>query len=89
LKSEVTKQEKSIAPQREYFEAMINQLRKKMETVVARAKEQDVKIQDVSDRTHLTKPSRTCRAAIGTANRSDAYGRQRRQTCWSSRSRVR
>jgi uncharacterized coiled-coil protein SlyX len=56
LKSEVTKQEKSIAQQREYFEAMINQLRKKMETVVAHAREQDVKIQDVSDRTQLTKP---------------------------------
>ena len=49
LKSTVAKQETGIAQQRKDFEATITEVKKGMETMVARAKEQDAKIQRVSD----------------------------------------
>ena len=55
LESEVTKQEWAIAQQRKDFEATISQLKKEMETVVAHAKEQDARIQRVSDQVGMGK----------------------------------
>ena len=49
LKSMVTKQEAAIAQQRKDFETTITELKKEMETLVARSKEQDAKIQRVND----------------------------------------
>jgi hypothetical protein len=46
-------QETTIAQQRKDFEATISELKKGMETLAARSKEQDVKIQKVSDRIEL------------------------------------
>jgi septal ring factor EnvC (AmiA/AmiB activator) len=57
LKSTVTKEETAIAQQRNDFEATIRQLEKEMETVVARFKEQDAKIQKVSDQIELRNPA--------------------------------
>mgnify|MGYP003694680459 CR=1 FL=1 len=50
LKSTAAKQEAAIGQQRKDFEATITELKKEMETLVARSKEQDAKIQIVSDR---------------------------------------
>jgi len=47
-------QEATIAQQRKDFEATISELKKGMETLALRSKEQDVKIQKVSDRIELT-----------------------------------
>ena len=47
-------QETTIAQQRKDFEATISELKKGMETLAVRSKEQDVKIQKVSDRMELT-----------------------------------
>jgi hypothetical protein len=47
-------QEATIAQQRKDFEATISELKKGMETLALRSKEQDVKIQKVSDRMELT-----------------------------------
>jgi Chaperone of endosialidase len=47
-------QETTIAQQRKDFEATISELKKRMETLAVRSKEQDVKIQKVSDRIELT-----------------------------------
>ncbi len=49
LKSTVAKQETGIAQQRKDFEATITEVKKEMEAMVARSKEQDAKIQRVSD----------------------------------------
>jgi len=57
LKSTVTKQESAIAQQRKSFEATISELKKEMETVAARFKEQDAKIQKVSNQIELSKPA--------------------------------
>jgi uncharacterized protein (DUF3084 family) len=57
LKSTVTKGATAIAQQRNDFEATIRQLKKEMETVVARFKEQDAKIQKVSDQIELRNPA--------------------------------
>jgi len=57
LKSTVTKEEAAIAQQRNDFEATIRELKKEMETVVVRLKEQDAKIQQVSDQIELSKPA--------------------------------
>jgi hypothetical protein len=46
-------QETTIAQQRKDFEATISELKKGMETLAVRSKEQDVKIQKVSDRIEL------------------------------------
>jgi septal ring factor EnvC (AmiA/AmiB activator) len=46
-------QETTIAQQRKDFEATISELKKGMETLAARSKEQDVKIQKVSDQNEL------------------------------------
>ena len=46
-------QETTIAQQRKDFEDTISELKKEMETLAARSKEQDVKIQKVSDRIEL------------------------------------
>src|SRR4029077_1100084 len=46
-------QETTIAQQRKDFEATISELKKGMETLALRAKEQDAKIQKVSDRIEL------------------------------------
>jgi septal ring factor EnvC (AmiA/AmiB activator) len=56
LKSTVTKQEAAIAQQRKNFEATIAGLKKEMETVAARFKEQDARIQEVSDQIEFSKP---------------------------------
>jgi hypothetical protein len=48
-------QETTIAQQRKDFEATISELKKGMETLAVRAKEQDVKIQKVSDQIELGK----------------------------------
>jgi uncharacterized coiled-coil protein SlyX len=56
LKSEVTKQASAIAHQQNDFEATIRELRKEMETAVAHAKEQDARIQKVSDQVQLSRP---------------------------------
>jgi uncharacterized coiled-coil protein SlyX len=48
LKSIVTKQEAAVAQQQKGFEATITELKRGMETVAARFKEQDAKIQEVS-----------------------------------------
>jgi hypothetical protein len=55
LQSTVTKQEAAIANHRKDLEATITGLKKEIETVVARAKEQDAKIQKVSDQVELSK----------------------------------
>jgi uncharacterized coiled-coil protein SlyX len=55
LKSTVTKQESAIAQQRKGFEATIRQLKKEMETVAARFKAQDAKIQEVSAQVELNR----------------------------------
>jgi Chaperone of endosialidase len=49
-------QEITIAQQRNDFEATITELKKEMATIVARFKDQDAKIQRVSDRVEITKP---------------------------------
>ena len=54
LKSMVTKQEAAIAQQRKDFETTITELKKEMETLVARSKEQDAKIQRVNDRMEIS-----------------------------------
>jgi len=46
-------QDATIAQQRKDFEATISELKKGMETLALRSKEQDVKIQKVSDRIEL------------------------------------
>jgi len=46
-------QETTIAQQRKDFEDTIGELKKEMETLAARSKEQDVKLQKVSDRIEL------------------------------------
>ena len=55
LKSTVAKQETGIAQQRKDFEATITEVKKGMETLALRSKQQDVKIQKVSDRIELSK----------------------------------
>jgi hypothetical protein len=57
LKSAIAKQEATIAQQRRDFEATLSELRKEIETVSARFKEQDAKIQRVSDQIELSKPA--------------------------------
>jgi hypothetical protein len=57
LKSEVTKQALAIAHQQNDFEATISELRNEMETVAARFKEQDAKIQKVSDQVEVKNPA--------------------------------
>ena len=57
LKSEVTKQASAIAHQQNDFEATISELRKEMETAVAHAKEQDARIQKVTDQVQLSRPA--------------------------------
>jgi uncharacterized coiled-coil protein SlyX len=47
----------TIAQQRKDFEATITELKRGMETVVARFKEQDAKIQKVTDQIELSKPA--------------------------------
>jgi Chaperone of endosialidase len=49
-------QEITIAQQRKDFEATITELKKEMATIVARFKDQDAKIQRVSDRVEIAKP---------------------------------
>ena len=56
LKSTVAKQEAAIAQQRKNFEATITELKKEMETLVARFKEQDAKIQKVRDQVEMSRP---------------------------------
>jgi hypothetical protein len=51
---QLQEQEATIAQQRKDFEATISELKKGMETLALRFKEQDVKIQKVSDRIELT-----------------------------------
>jgi trimeric autotransporter adhesin len=53
----IQQQETTIARQRNDFEATIAELKKEMETVVVRLKDQDAKIQRVSDRVEMTKPA--------------------------------
>jgi endosialidase-like protein len=57
LKSTVTKQEEAIAQLRKDFETTIAEVKRGMETVVARFKEQDAKIQRVSEQIDLSKPA--------------------------------
>jgi hypothetical protein len=58
LKSTAAKQEAAIGQQRKDFEATITELKKEMETLVARSKEQDAKIQIVSDRMESSNSAR-------------------------------
>ena len=51
-------QETTIAQQRKDFEETISELKKEMETLAARSKEQDVKIQKVSDRIESSNSAR-------------------------------
>jgi len=51
-------QETTIAQQRKDFEDTISELKKEMETLAARSKEQDVKIQKVSDRIESSNSAR-------------------------------
>ena len=57
LKSTVAKQEAAIAQQRRDFEATVAELKRGMETLVARFKEQDAKIQRVSAQIEMSKPA--------------------------------
>jgi Chaperone of endosialidase len=57
LKSTVTKQEATIAQQRKDFEATIIDMKKGMETLAARSKEQDAKIQKVTDQIEMSRPA--------------------------------
>jgi hypothetical protein len=57
LKSTITKQETAIAQQRKDFEATLSELKKEMETLVVRSKEQDAKIQKVSDQVEMERPT--------------------------------
>jgi Chaperone of endosialidase len=52
----VQQQEITIAQQRKDFEATNTELKKEMATIVARFKDQDAKIQRVSDRVEIAKP---------------------------------
>jgi predicted nucleic acid-binding Zn-ribbon protein len=54
LKSTAAKQEAAIGQQRKDFEATITELKKEMETLVARSKEHDAKIQRVNDRMEIS-----------------------------------
>jgi trimeric autotransporter adhesin len=54
----VEEQEATIAQQRKDFEAATTELKKEMETLVARIRKQDSKIQRVSDQIELSKPTR-------------------------------
>ena len=54
-------QETTIAQQRKDFEDTISELKKEMETLAARSKEQDAKIQKVSD---LIESSNSARLAV-------------------------
>ena len=56
LKSTVTENEVAIAQQQKDFDATISELKKEMRTVVVRFKEQDAKIQRVSDRIEMSTP---------------------------------
>jgi uncharacterized coiled-coil protein SlyX len=56
LKSMVTKQEAAIAQHQNDFAAAITELKKGMETVAARFKSQDAKIQKVSDQIEMSRP---------------------------------
>jgi septal ring factor EnvC (AmiA/AmiB activator) len=49
-------QEATIAQQRKDFEATVSELKKGMETLAVRSKEQDVKIQKASDQIEFSKP---------------------------------
>jgi hypothetical protein len=49
-------QETTIAQQRKDFEATVSELKKGMETLAVRSKEQDVKIQKASDQIEFSKP---------------------------------
>jgi DNA-binding NtrC family response regulator len=53
LRSTAVTQEATIAQQRKDFEATISELKKGIEALAVRSKEQDVKIQKVSDRIEL------------------------------------
>jgi len=57
LKSTVRKQETAIAQQRKDFAAMMTELKKEMETVVVRLREQDAKIQRVTGQIELSRPA--------------------------------
>jgi uncharacterized coiled-coil protein SlyX len=57
LKSTATKQETAIAQQRKDFEATITELKHEIEIVRARSREQDAKIQNVSDQIKLSRPA--------------------------------
>jgi hypothetical protein len=52
----VQQQEITIAQQRKDFEATNTELKKEMATIVARFKDQDAKIQRVSDQVEIAKP---------------------------------
>jgi uncharacterized coiled-coil protein SlyX len=54
LKSTITNQQSAIARQRKDVDATITELKEEMETVFARFKEQDAKIQSVSDQVELS-----------------------------------
>jgi hypothetical protein len=53
----VEEQEATIAQQRKDFEATTTELKRELESVVARLKEHDAKIQKVSDQIELSKPA--------------------------------
>jgi hypothetical protein len=53
----IQQQETAIAQQRKDFEVTITGLKKEMETIVARTKDQDAKIQKVSDQVEMGKPA--------------------------------
>jgi len=57
LKSTVRKQETAIAQQRKDFAAMMTELKKEMETVVVRLREQDAKIRRVTGQIELSRPA--------------------------------
>jgi hypothetical protein len=53
----IQQQEMAIAQQRKDFDATIAELKKEMETLVVRLRDQDAKIQRVSDQVGMTKPA--------------------------------
>jgi hypothetical protein len=53
----IQQQETTIVQQRKDFEMTVTELKEKMETLVVRLKDQDAKIQRVSDRVEMSKPA--------------------------------
>jgi uncharacterized coiled-coil protein SlyX len=73
LKSALTKQEAAIAQQRRDYEATLTELKRDMQAVVMHAREQDTKMQSVSERIEMTRPAP--QTVVNSGNAVMALGR--------------